>query len=155
MKKHKKNVDIFISEDGKEFLTKEECIHYEENVLSKLENIKYFTYFTSRDITETGMFYNHNYAAVYIERHSSCYKEVLLQYLFELHEGKIIQKDVQGYGVTSSFYIEEISKERYFSKKQNNWGGMKTESKQIFLSEEPIDGYPKNIKVISKVFNYK
>lgn len=155
MEKFKKEIDVFTSKDGKEFLTEQECVNYETNVLEKLKNIKYFKYCTSRDLTETGMFYRHNYAAVYIAGYDSCYYEVLLQYLLDKHNGKLLSVNVQGYGVTSNFSIAEITKEQYFAKVPNKWGGHNTNTEQILLSEIPIDGYPENIKVISKKINLK
>jgi len=156
MKEAEKTTKMFIAKDGKEFLSREECANYENNVLEKLKKVKYFKYFTNRDLTETGLFFNTNYAAVYIGRYDGCHYEVLLQYLLDQHKGKILQENVQGYGVTSAFEILATSKGEYFQKKPNIWGGSPTTTKQIFLSEIPIDGFPENIKVISKyVTNYK
>ena len=101
------------------------------------------------------MFFRHNYAAVYIGGWDNCYYEVLLQHLLGKYDGKILSVNVQGYGVTSSFSISEITKEDYFAKKPNSWGGRSTDVEQIFLSEIPIEGYPDNIKVISKHIKIK
>jgi hypothetical protein len=155
MTKENKTIEIFKAKDGKEFLTEKECLNYENNTLKKLENIKYFKYCTGRDLTETGMFYRHNYAAVYIAGYGNCYYEVLLQYLLGKNKGLVLSPDVQGYSVTSSFSIHEINKKQYFDKIPNKWGGSVVEPEQILLSEEPINGFPENIKVISKHINYK
>jgi hypothetical protein len=151
----KKEINVYTSEDGKEFLTEKECVDYENNILTKLENIKYFKYCTNRDLTETGMFFSHNYAAVYIDGYDSCYEEVLMQYLLDKHNGNLLSVNVQGYGVTSNFSISEITKDEYFAKIPNKWGGRNTTAEQIFLSEINIEGYPENIKVISRKINLK
>ena len=155
MEKKIKKTEVFIASDGKEFLLEKECQEYENNVLSKLENIKYYKYFTGRDLTETGMFYAHNYAAVYIPGYDSCYESVMMQYLLDKFSGKILSENVQGYGVTSLFSISQIDKGQYFTKRPNTWGGSEVDAEQILLSEVPIDGYPDNIKVISKHINIK
>lgn len=87
--------------------------------------------------------------------YNSCYYEVLLQYLINRYNGKIIHEDVQGYGVTSAFEIQKSTKEEYFKKAPIIWGGSATNSEQILISEEPIDGYPENIKVVSTYLHAK
>ena len=152
MEKVLRSTTIYKSEDGREFLTEKECSNYENNVLKKKKNIVHFSYLTDRDLTETGRFYYHNYAAVYIKGYDDCYKDVLMQYLLDGY-GRLISENVQGYGVTSMFSVSQITEEEYFEKKPNIWGGSIMESKQILLSEIPIDGYPENIKIISKHIN--
>ena len=149
-----KQIEIYVASDGTEFLTKDECVKYEDTTLAMLNKIQYFQYCTNMDLNETGMYYNNNYAAVYVES-DRCQYEVLLQYLIDLHKGKVIHQNVQGYGVAATFSISVCTREEYVRAKPKMWGGSPTHVDKILLSEVPIDGFPKNVPVISKHFKYK
>ena len=155
MKTINKEIEVFISEDGKEFINKDECSKYENTTLKMENDIKYFRYYTNMDLNETGMFYNCNYAAVYIKGFDDCYYEVMLQYLVDKHKGRVIHENVQGYGVAKMFSISSCTKAEYFKAEPKKWGGHNTETEKILLSETPIDGFPDNIPVMSKHFKYK
>ena len=99
---------------------------------------------------ETGRFEGINYAAVHLPNNADCHYEVMLQYLIDEHDGKAISANVQGYGITSKFKIEEISEDEYFKSNPAINRRRRTHTEYILLSEEPLEGYPYNIKVISK-----
>lgn len=150
MKEVKKTVDVFIASDGKEFLDKEACKKYEKEVLSYLERVEYFRISSRRDLNETGLFQQVDYAAVYLCNRDYCHQSVVLQHLIDINQGKVIGVNVQGYGVASLFEITEISREQYLEAKPVVWGGTRGTSKQIFISEVEVSGFPEPIKVLSK-----
>ena len=55
---------VYIANDGKEFLSKEECEKYEKFVKEILSNIKYFCIGCHPDLTETGYFQHKIYVNI-------------------------------------------------------------------------------------------
>ena len=147
MKIINKDTKVYIAEDGTEFLNESDCLKYENTTLEIVKNVKYFKNYTNADLNETGMFYNHNYAAVYLSGYNSCYSEVLLQYLIDKHKGRVIHEGVQGCGVMEAFRIQNSNRNDYDKAVPNRWGGSVTGTDRIFLSDIPIDGFPKNILI--------
>lgn len=58
---------VYIANDGKEFLTEEECEKHETFVKKILSRIKYFCVRCHPDLTETGYFQHKIYVAVFSE----------------------------------------------------------------------------------------
>ena len=56
---------IYTANDGKEFLTKEDCEKHERFVEEILSRIKYFCIRCNPDLTETGNFSHKIYVAVF------------------------------------------------------------------------------------------
>ena len=52
MEQLKKEIEVFVAKDGKEFLIKSECENYEKNVLEIKSNIKYLRSRCCPDLTE-------------------------------------------------------------------------------------------------------
>ena len=65
---------VYIANDGKEFLTKEDCEKYERFVEEILSRIKYFCIRCNPDLTETGNFSHKIYVAVFSKH---CYIKIL------------------------------------------------------------------------------
>ena len=65
---------IYIANDGKEFLTKEDCEKHERFVEEILSRIKYFCIRCNPDLTETGNFSHKIYVAVFSKHY--LYKDI-------------------------------------------------------------------------------
>lgn len=65
MEKKEITKTIYIANDGKEFLTKEDCEKHEKFVTEILSRIKYFCVRCHPDLTETGYFQHKIYVAVF------------------------------------------------------------------------------------------
>lgn len=69
---------IYIANDGKEFLTKEDCEQHERFVEEILSRIKYFCIRYNPDLTETGNFSHKIYVAVFSKHY--LYKDIAFQW---------------------------------------------------------------------------
>lgn len=133
---------VYIANDGKEFLTEEECKKHETFVEKTLERIKYFCVRCHPDLTETGYFQHKIYVAVFSEH---CFhKEVAIEWALQKF-GSLLGESVQGYGFQPRFSVSEVSKEEYENCPPTEWGGSKLESDKIFLSPKSVEGFPENI----------
>ena len=132
--------DIYIAEDGKEFLIKEDCEKYEKFVKETLSRIKYFCVRCLPDLTETGNFTHKIYVAVFSEHY--LYRDIVFQWALKKF-GTYLGESVMGYGFQPYFNVSEVSKEEYFSTS-------KPGSEKLFLSPKEIDGFPENINYMKK-----
>ncbi len=133
---------IYIANDGKEFLTKEDCEKYETFVKETLSRIKYFCINCNPDLTETGYFQHKIYVAVFSEHY--LYEDIAFEWALRKF-GHLLGESVQGYGFQPRFSVSEISKEEYETCSPTEWGGSKLKSERIFLSPKYVDGFPENI----------
>lgn len=133
---------IYIANDGKEFLTKEDCEKYETFVKETLSRIKYFCINCNPDLTETGYFQHKIYVAVFSEHY--LYEDIAFEWVLRKF-GHLLGESVQGYGFQPRFSVSEISKEEYETCSPTEWGGSKLKSERIFLSPKYVDGFPENI----------
>lgn len=133
---------VYIANDGKEFLTKEDCEKHEKFVEEILSRINYFCIRCHPDLTETGYFQHKIYAAVFSVHY--LYKEIAFEWALRKF-GHLLGESVQGYGFQPHFSVSEISKEEYETCSPTEWGGRKFQSEQIFLSPKYVDGFPENI----------
>lgn len=133
---------IYIANDGKEFLTKEDCEKHEKFVKEILSRIKYFCVRCHPDLTETGYYQHKIYVAVFSEH---CFhKEVAIEWALQKF-GHLLGESVQGYGFQPHFSVSEVSKEEYEECPATVWGGTPLKSEKIFLSPKQVDGFPENI----------
>lgn len=140
------NKIIYIANDRKEFLTKEDCKKHEKFVNETLSHIKYFCIRCHPDLTETGYYHHKIYAAVF----SDCfYKDIAFEWALRKFKG-YLAPGVQGYGFLPHFSVSEVSKEEYENCPPSEWGGFKLESENIFLSPKSVEGFPKNIDYIKE-----
>ena len=134
---------IYIANDGKEFLTKEDCEKHEKFVEKILSRIKYFCIRCHPDLTETGYFQHKIYVAVF-SKNGIFSKEIAFQWALKKF-GTYLGESVQGYGFQPRFSVSEVSKEEYENCPPTEWGDLKLESDKIFLSPKSVEGFPENI----------
>ena len=104
---------IYIANDGKEFLTKEDCEQHERFVEEILSRIKYFCIRYNPDLTETGNFSHKIYVAVFSKHY--LYKDIAFQWALKKF-GTYLGESVMGYGFQPHFNVSEVSKEEYEEK---------------------------------------
>lgn len=139
---------IYIANDGKEFLTKEDCKKHETFVEKILSRIKYFCVRCHPDLTETGKFQHKIYVAVF-SKNGIFSKEIAFQWALKKF-GTYLGESVMGYGFQPNFNVSEVSKEEYDECSATVWGGTPLKSEKIFLSPEPVEGFPDNIDYIKE-----
>lgn len=144
MKKVTKSIEVFISNDGKEFFSEKEC--REHDLL--ISNIKYFKSAYNPDLTEGRGYFSEMYMAVN-PISKNIHTAYALKYMVGLCEGDIV-KYVQGCEHVAMPYFtipELITQEEYENAKPGNIGGYRRNKSKILLSDTPINGYPENIKI--------
>jgi len=137
-----KKIEVFIADDGEEFLTKPECEKYEKKVMSKIENIKYFKVCCNPDLTEGKGHYNTLYIAIYPEfKYNYLAVERVIDYMFENYGSMVAF--VQGCSATSNWTLpREIFFEEFVEHPKRS-----DSFKRIIL-------FPKNaLCILSKAFN--
>lgn len=139
---------IYIANDGKEFLTKEDCEKHETFVEKILSRIKYFCVRCHPDLTETGNFQHKIYVAVF-SKNGIFSKEIAFQWALKKF-GTYLGESVMGYGFQPNFNVSEVSKEEYDECSATVWGGIPLKSEKIFLSPKPVEGFPDNIDYIKE-----
>lgn len=139
---------IYIANDGKEFLTKEDCEKHETFVEKILSRIKYFCVRCHPDLTETGNFQHKIYVAVF-SKNGIFSKEIAFQWALKKF-GTYLGESVMGYGFQPKFNVSEVSKEEYDECSATVWGGTPLKSEKIFLSPKPVEGFPDNIDYIKE-----
>lgn len=123
---------VYVAEDGKEFLVKEECEKYENFYKEVLSKMRYFRIMCEPDLTETGYFQKTFYVAVFSPKY---FHAIDIANEFALRKyGHFLIPSVQGYGFQPSFSIDCINKEE--------WENGRYE--RVFLSSIPVDGFPQN-----------
>lgn len=128
---------VYIANNGKEFLTKEDCEKHEKFVEEILSRIKYFCIRCHPDLTETGYFQHKIYVAVFSEHY--LYRDIAFQWALKKF-GTYLGESVMGYGFQPHFSVSVVSKEEYEECSATPLRGDK-----IFLSPKPVDGFPENI----------
>lgn len=141
MKKQKITKDIYIAEDGREFLTKEECEKYEDFVKNTLSRMCYFRIIYGPDLTETGRYQRQTDVAVFSKR-GFYHKEVAFEWALR-QQGRFLMESVQGYDFMPSFEIMPISREEYEKEPDSRFSLVK-EKERVFLSPEAVEGFPEN-----------
>ncbi len=133
---------VYIANDGKEFLMKEDCEKHEKFVEEILSRIKYFCIRCHPDLTETGYYQHKIYVAVF----SGHFFHEKIAFEWALRKfGHLLGESVQGYGFQPHFSVSEVSKEEYEECPATVWGGTPLKSEKIFLSPKQVDGFPENI----------
>lgn len=133
---------IYVAEDGKEFLTKEECEKHEKFAREVLSKIAYFTVFCQPDLTETGTFQHKIYVAVL----SDHYQQKAIATEWCIRKFGYLGESVQGYGFQPHFALNDSNEEEYKECAPLKWAGWSNhESERIFLSPKAVDGFPENI----------
>lgn len=136
---------IYVANDGKEFLTKEECEKHEEFVKETFSHIKYFCIYCEPDLTETGYFMHKIYVAVLS---NYLHKEIVTEW--GMRKFDYLGQDVQEHGFQLCFSVSEVSKEEYEKCPSTIWRGRDLKSERIFLSPKSVEGFPENIDYMKK-----
>jgi len=138
MKSTKKTVELFVANDGKEFLSKKDCERYEREVLDEKEYVKYFEVCYNPDLTETGCYTSRVQVAVY--SFEGYHYSIVLNWCIEERDMKVLGKGVQGWGYLPNFDIVPISEKEYFT----------ADCQKEFLSPKDIEGFPAKFNYMSK-----
>lgn len=99
-------------------------------------------------MTETGNFQRKIYVAVF-SKNGIFSKEIAFQWALKKF-GTYLGESVMGYGFQPHFNVSEVSKEEYEECSATVWGGTPLKSEKIFLSPEPVEGFPDNIDYIKE-----
>lgn len=134
---------IYVANDGKEFLTEEDCKKHETFVKEVLCNISYFCIRCCPDLNETGYYTHRIYTAVF-SKNGLFSKEIAFQWALKKF-GSYLGESVMGYGFQPHFSVSEVSKEEYEECPPTIWGGTPLKSEKIFLSPKSVEGFPENI----------
>lgn len=148
MKKQNITKDIYIAEDGREFLTKEDCEKYEDFVKNTLSRIRYFRIMYGPDLTETGRYQYQADVAVLTPKWNVYQKEVAFEWALRKF-GHYLMESVQGWGFMPSFEIMPISREEYEKEPDSRFSPVK-ERERVFFSPEPVEGFPENYNYIKE-----
>lgn len=144
MKTKEVTTTVYIADDGKKFLTENDCKTYEKEVLQNLKWVKYFKIKRNPDLTETGNYQLEFYAAVYSRY--GFHKDILEMYLIEDCGNHILQEGVMGYGFMPSFKIITVGKTEFEQ--------FKYDVQSIFLSPISLEGFPTNVDYMEN-WNFK
>lgn len=136
---------VYIAKDGKEFLDKEECEKYEKEFLDR---IKYFSIYYNFDYNEGRGFQSVAHVAVIPSRYDKA-GVIAEKYAIDvLNDGVFAGQGCQGYDLQKTYSLHSSTKETFENNEGVNWGCSTRHGKQILISEESIEGFP-------KPFNYK
>lgn len=130
---------VFIANDGKEFLDRDECQKYEEEFLNK---VKYFSVSYNFDMNEGRGFQSVAHIAVIPSRYDDA--EVIAERyaIDELCGGVFAGRGAQGFGLMKYYSIRETNKDTYFANEGVKWGCNTYDGDMFLISEEPIEGFP-------------
>lgn len=148
MQEKKITKTVYVAQDGKEFLSKEECLKYEKLLDEVLSKIQYFSVFCEPDLNETGSFTKEIHVAVYSTH--SFHKEIASQWA--LNRFGYLGISVQGWGWQPYFSIKGITKEQYMSLEVTDFNKRNYNKSQekIFLSPKKVDGFPENFDYVKE-----
>ena len=144
MEQLKKEIEVFVAKDGKEFLIKSECENYEKNVLEIKSNIKYFRSCCCPDLTEGRGWYRNIYFAVLEKNY--CHFERALKYMIDKYKSPI--EYVQGVAPMPNWSVpKECTEQEFIDMSKPKVGDYYHYSEQVFISEEKVEGMPEPIWV--------
>ena len=134
---------IYVADDGAEFMTENECRDYE----SVAKEIKYFRIDYSPDLCETGCYQKSIFVAV----HSlwGIYgKEITFEWALRYFK-KYLIGGVQGYGVTAAFEVCPINRKDFMESFENK------DTEHLYLSNMDIPTFPKDYFNYYKEWGFK
>lgn len=112
MEVKKKEIDVFVAGDGKEFLTEQECMDYENNE-KLLKNSVFLEVDYSPDLCETGGFRKTLRIAVVSNSFGLIEKQIIGK-LYCIKRFGYAGPSVQGNGIQEYFFCKECSRESFF-----------------------------------------
>lgn len=128
---------LYIAKDGKEFLTESECSKHEQ-LLEKIETIKYYKVQVYPDLAKTGNFTDCIYVAVSKQSYLS-QSTIVFQWAYD--KFGLVGHGVMGYGLLAYFNITPINKDIYFREDLKQF-------QHVFLSETDVEGFPEKMDMI-------
>lgn len=131
--------EVFIADDGKEFLDSQDCESYETNVLERKKRISYYRIGHSADFTEGRGFQSFSLVAVEAQYGSQLVAEMFCQILF----GNRVQWCY--HSPAEAWDINKITEKDYFDTQSHRYG------KKLFLSHSEMVNFPKPIHVSDKL----
>ena len=148
-----KTKEVYISKDGREFLTEKECMEWEK----MCNNIKSFTVRHNPDLNETGLMQRNTVVTVYSTH--GCHKDIVENWCVREKKYPILQESVQGWGFQRGF---EISDSQDYAK--NMWEAYVKDERvnpsssllipifgeKVFLSPIRIEGFPEPFNYIKE-----
>ena len=140
---------VYIAEDDKQFLDKEECLQYERH-LNQMKKIQYFLVMHTPDLNETGMFTAATYVAVYPEGTDLTDEEILNQWAID--KFGYIGCGVMGWKFLRRYSFRKVNKEDFDSGIYDRFYKKKVDAK-IFLSLTSVDGLPEPTNVFTSWAN--
>lgn len=144
MKKESIVKEVFISDDGIQFDTEDECLSHER----KIKGIKHYRILYDPDLNETGIHNKKMYVAILYDKCPSMADDILLEYIYRKFK-HILGPGVMGYGVLCHVNFHECSKEEYMECPITDWGP-RHKSEQVFLSNVEMKDYPKPINFLKE-----
>ena len=158
MKKTTKTIDLFLASDGREFLTEAESKHYEENVLKRLKNIKYFSITYNPDTTEGRGYYSRIFVAIEASYSHDLIAELFCEQCIGSRVAWVMGVSMMTNWTISKITLEDFNNYKHFS--YNVYAGDYGHGvKRLFISNENLEGYPKAFKCPydykEKFANYK
>ena len=142
MKELEAKLTVYVSEDGIQFLTEQECVIHEKQ-LKEIKEIKYFLISHGIDKTETGAYFSKTLVAIGFNNYFLKKEDVLLNWAIKTFGG-FLESSVQGYGIQKTFSYHEVSKSDFDEcKTYCVYGGWGTHTpKKVFISNKEIKGFP-------------
>lgn len=144
-----REVKIYISADGAEFLDEKECAAHEQSVKGKeklLEGLQYWLVIHAADTTEGRGWYRHTHIA--LEPYGVSDDEVSPELLAfcQIAFGYPITF-VQGVARMAEWKLMRSTRERYGAWKQDgvSWGGHWIPADAYLIANEAIGGFPPNL----------
>ena len=133
IKKEKLERDIFIAEDGKEFLSEEKAKEYEREFLQRKKNMRYYRVSHSPDLTEGRGFHKSFLVAVEKGQGHQLYVELYC----ERYIGSRISW-VMGVAATANWSISPVNEEVFNNPEEK--------VKKLLFSDKHFPDYPNFIK---------
>ena len=144
MKEEEVTSKVYIADDGKRFLDRDECLNYEKNVLKLKKDIKYFKVYHNPDLTEKGTLECVMLIAVY-SNHGN-HADIVENWCVVNKKLPILGESVQGWGFQRHFCVNEATEDEFFAfakdKPIDKVWSRPYMSEQHFLSPIAVEGYP-------------
>lgn len=106
MKTEHKQIEVYIADDGREFIDAKECEQYEKKLEDYRKHLKIFTLRYSPDLTETGCF--QRVATVVVYSRYFWHHAIVERYAVDVLNQPILESSVMGYGFQQHFGITEV-----------------------------------------------
>ena len=146
MKSTTKNIPVFISEDGKEFLDQALCEKYEKEELGRWKDIRYFSVVHSADLTEGRGWSRITYMAAEGSYSSALYAELYCEKTF----GSSIEF-VQGVLPMHDWSLQEIDRTNFNLRQPGKLRDYNRVVAVVFLSNgTALEGLPEPIPLRTK-----